>query len=87
MFFDKFYDNFPDQKYPLLIGVMRLFERNTNGMITSQYQFRNLVNDDGMIYSRLPINQENLLAQLKVFKEKCHENEGNPVNISFYVYL
>lgn len=87
MFFDKFYDNFPDQKYPLLIGVMRLFERKTNGSITSQYQFRNLVQDDDMRYDRLTINQENLLPQLKVFKEKCHENERNPVSISFYIYL
>jgi hypothetical protein len=83
MFFNEFYDDFPDEKYPLLIGVMRVFERGTNGIVTSDYQCRTLVQGNTLMRTQVTVNNKNLLTELKVFKENCHENENNPVSIFF----
>ncbi|UJR19851.1 hypothetical protein I4U23_022984 [Adineta vaga] len=79
MFCNEFYDDFSDEKYPLLIGVMRLFERNANEIVTSEYQFQKLVQDNTLLRTQMTVNDENLLTELTVFKENCYENEKNPI--------
>ena len=41
-----FLDKFPGPTYPSLIGIMRSFERDTNGIITSQYEFQSFIKYD-----------------------------------------
>lgn len=81
MFSSVFYHDFPDQKYPLLVGVMRSFERNTDGIATPQYEFRILLNVDILMGTRLKLDVDNLLIELNHFKKTCHEIEKNPVSI------
>lgn len=72
MFSSGFYDDFPDQKYPLLVGVMRSFERNADGIAIPEYKFRILVK----------VDVDNLLIELDRLRKTCHEIEKNPVSIS-----
>lgn len=82
MFSTSFYDDFPDQRYPLLIGVMRSFERNADGIAIPEYEFRLFLKVDILMRTGLKINADNLLVELNRFKKTCHEIEKNPVCIS-----
>ncbi|CAF1494160.1 unnamed protein product [Adineta steineri] len=54
MFFNEFCNDFPHQKYPLLIGIMRLFERdNTNEIIRFDYQFQTLIIHDKLMHIQI----------------------------------
>ena len=81
MFSTRFYEDFPSEENPLLIGVVRSFQLNKNGIITPEYQFQALFKGDVSMRTQLTVNGDNLLAELKNFKEKYHENEENPVSI------
>ncbi|CAF4754174.1 unnamed protein product [Rotaria sp. Silwood2] len=75
IFYTKFFDDLSIEQYPLLIGIMRLFEDKTNELIISEYQFKSLIEGNMLIRTQKTINRKMLLNKLCIFKKQCDENE------------
>ncbi|CAF1316831.1 unnamed protein product [Rotaria sordida] len=63
------------EQYPMLIGIMRLFEEKKNDSLISEYQFKILLKGDTLIRTQEKSTRDNVLDELAVFKEECDENE------------
>ena len=84
VFPSKFYDDLPLGECPILIGIMRLFEENNDGLITNEYQFKPLLTGDTLTRTQTKVPLEMLLNKLVNFKEEVDENEQALVSFCLF---
>ena len=87
MFSTEFFPQFSLKQYPLLIGIMPLYERQTNTGVKIEYQFRTLVVGNWLQRHSETINREIFFNHLKNFKAQCDHNVKNLVGIAFSVII
>jgi hypothetical protein len=64
----------------MIIGVMRLFEEENNGMVTSEYQFKSLFKGDIVTRTQAKLSRETVFTELSFFKNECDANERDLVS-------
>lgn len=79
MFSTEFFHRFSLNQYPLLIGIMPLYGRQTNAGITIEYQFRTLVVGNWLKRHSETINRDIFFNHLKNFKAQSDHNVKNLV--------
>ena len=82
IFSTEFFDDFPVEESPILIGIIRLFDDKTNELSTLKYQFKSLIKFDTIQRTQQRVTRELILDELCHFKLQCDENEKT--SVSFY---
>ncbi|CAF1075507.1 unnamed protein product [Adineta steineri] len=75
MFSSPFNLTFPFNQYPMIIGIMKLFEKNKGGLVTPQYEFIPLLNGDILARTQAKISREGFLKELALFQQEFVANE------------
>lgn len=83
IFSNQFEDAFKGKDYPKLIGVMDMYEGRENGSLRFRYKPTLLLDGNTLVATGKLFNEENVLEELKSFKEKCDENEKELVSMEF----
>ncbi|CAF1043854.1 unnamed protein product [Adineta steineri] len=75
MFSSPFNLTFSFNQYPMIIGIMKLFDENKGGLVTPQYEFIPLLNGDILTRTQAKISRERFLKELVLFQQECVANE------------
>ncbi|CAF1271438.1 unnamed protein product [Adineta steineri] len=75
MFSSPFNLTFPFNQYPMIIGIMKLFEENKGDLVTPQYEFIPLLNGDILTRTQAKISREGFLKELVLFQQEYVANE------------
>ena len=87
IFSTNLFDNISTEQCPMLIGIMRLFEEEKNGLLTSEYEFKTLLKGDTLTRTQSKSNRETVLKELTFFKQECYDNEQALVSLNYNIYF
>ncbi|UJR19503.1 hypothetical protein I4U23_022632 [Adineta vaga] len=69
------FQNLSIEQYPILIGITRSFIGEQNSSLTSEYNFKILLQDNQLLRFQQSLSRETLLDELKIFKKEFNQNE------------
>lgn len=82
MWKDIFSIELANDQYPLLIGIMPLFQQKIKEDIRFDYQFKTLVQNNKITRTQQDINDQNLLLEFENFNDEFKKTELGLVSIS-----